>query len=466
MDFKILEKFKPYNFNQYTSEEKENAVKELIANIIEEKGLKEVDVSFGNGFGYYNGNIIVQDFNAPESLNISSYTVLTGILHEMRHKEQDDKGELDKLVYQHFAYSLSPNEVDAHSYAIQTLIQFANFFDDNEFDIYILKLMNADFDKQMHSRNLIKKYGYTDKAPEEYARIHSEYVNNYVCKKNPYDEGISYILGEFPNYATEYKENGILIIRQGRLKICIKNGKAYIDSSAKMDEMSSNEFINNLKAIMQMGLEYMGDKAKINEIHFPPEMIQFGVTKEQYDMLMKTLNVKNGKISFEEFQNIEPQENFTIGTPFVGERYYKKFKSAQQELMAQVEEYEDLLLSQEFEMMEEGEEKLPGFIALCQYKPEYSEEKLRLLFAAQKQGLNTIMYENLTEEQIKEAMLAQLNGLSRNELLQVVQSKDEARKTRLLLQANRGIRSRVHKIELNEDCDILQEQVLDEGPEQ
>ena len=43
MDFKILEKFKPYNFNKYTSEEKENAVKELIANIIEEKGLKDVD---------------------------------------------------------------------------------------------------------------------------------------------------------------------------------------------------------------------------------------------------------------------------------------------------------------------------------------------------------------------------------------------------------------------------------------
>lgn len=340
MDFKILKKFKPNNFKQYTTEEKEAIVRELIANIVEERKLNDVNVSFGDGFGYYNGSIIIQDFNAPEARNISSYTVLTGIIHEMRHKEQDDRGELDSLVYQHFGYSISPNEVDAHSHTARTLIQLSNFFDDNEFDIYVLNLIDNDYDKQMHSRNKIIKHGYTDKTPEEYARIHSEYVENYVCKKNPYDRGENQILGEHSNYyAIEYKEDRILVIGKGFLKICIKNGKAYIDSSVKMRVMNSDEFIDTLKSIIQRGVDYLGDKVKIDEICFPPEMIQFCVKKEQYDNLMRILNVSEGKIAFTDFQELQPQETCVIGTPIEKENEFKDYTSEQQEVMQQVVEY-------------------------------------------------------------------------------------------------------------------------------
>ena len=157
MDLKILEKFRREKFKQLDSKEKEAAVRELIQSIVEENNLTDVNVEAGEGFGYNSktNTIIIQDFEEME--DVSSYEVLTGIIHEMKHKEQADKGALDPLIYQGFAYNISPNEIEAHRHASKTLMQLTSFFNDDQFYIYLLKLIDTDSKNQKESLEKIKR---------------------------------------------------------------------------------------------------------------------------------------------------------------------------------------------------------------------------------------------------------------------------------------------------------------------
>lgn len=456
MDLSILEKFKPENFEKYNSEEKTNAIKALIQSIIVEKNLSDVTFEVGDGFGYNakENTIILPDFNLQEENKVSSYEILTGIIHEMRHKEQADKGKLDPLIYQGFAYYISPNELDAHNYTSKTLMKLSPFFNDDKFDIYLLNLLETDSNNQKSSKEQITRLGYTDKPTEEYARMHSEFVDNYVCKKNPMDKGQTGITPNGKYLMTYFEEDDILNVGVGSTLVYYKDGNLYLNKLVFLKDIDTKDIARDLAEAIKVIDECYEGEHIVKEIKFPPELIELGISKAQYDELVRLWGVKDGSIKVEQLEEITEKQGIQLLRVREQNDYESKYTPEQLEIIELAREKEDEFLAVKAGWMDEEEVK-PGFIVMSQYKPEFSPEKLRLIYAAQINNLNTVMYEKLSEEQIKEVMLAQLNGLTRSDVLEIVNGKEDFKLARLRKQAEKGIKPRVKQIDLTDDFDII-----------
>lgn len=456
MDLSILEKFKPENFEKYNSEEKTNAIKALIQSIIVEKNLSDVTFEVGDGFGYNakENTIILPDFNLQEENKVSSYEILTGIIHEMRHKEQADKGELDPLIYQDFAYYISPNELDAHNYTSKTLMKLSPFFNDDKFDIYLLNLLETDSNNQKKSKEQITRLGYTDKPAEEYARMHSEFVDNYVCKKNPMDKGQTGITPNGKYLITYFEEDDILNVGAGSTLVYYKDGNLYLNQLVFLNDVDTKDIARDLAEAIKVVNECYEGENVVKEIKFPPELIQSGISKAQYDEVVRLWRVNDGSIKVEQLEEITEKQGMQLIRVREQNDYESKYTPEQLEIIELAREKEDEFFAVKVGWMDEEEVK-PGFIVMSQYKPEFSPEKLRLIYAAQINNLNTVTYEKLSEDQIREVMLAQLNGLTRSDVLEIVNGKEDFKLARLRKQAEKGIKPRVKQINLTEEYDIV-----------
>lgn len=172
MKNELLEKFKKNNFSSLTREEKEKLVIQTIREIQREQGLTELDIELNKGkFGFNEmHNVIFMDL--PED----SYTVLTGIIHELRHQYQNEKLKmLSKLRYTRDVYYLDPAEIDAHEYTISEMSKYSDFFNTDDFDIYVLKLNEQFSSKKGQRINRLKSIGYKDDEIAEIAKQIDKY---------------------------------------------------------------------------------------------------------------------------------------------------------------------------------------------------------------------------------------------------------------------------------------------------
>ena len=124
----ILSKFKTECFCKLTVEGKKKLATDFIHAIIKERQLPDVEIRFsGEEFGYDpNGKILYISESSIENNSLNSnFELMTGIIHELRHREQDDN---DHLFYTGMEYALSPREIDAHRFASSELVKLSDFF--------------------------------------------------------------------------------------------------------------------------------------------------------------------------------------------------------------------------------------------------------------------------------------------------------------------------------------------------
>lgn len=433
----LLERFRKNNFDSLTREEKEKLVIETIKAIQHEQELSELDIKFEDEkFGYDRINkAILIDLNEDND----SYTILTGIIHELRHQYQHEKLGMHELPYStKTIYALDPKEVDAHEYAISEMSRYADFFNEDDFDIHVLKLRDQFDSKRKSVINQLKILGYKDEEIETIAKQMDDYgaestlisIKDALSGKDDVpEELVEFDDGLRARYKL-YFNNNMSIMFPG-LHMNIIGNDIYITHMTIGKSLNVKDFtyllqgiIDDLKEFKEIGLDI-----NVENVHFQPVIMGLnGVPKDEYEAFLTKLGCKNKTISVNDLYTLNIDENYTYKrtTPVLpdgmkllfGINYRQEYTEEQLKVLDEVNEFRFDLE----DMMEEGSNDIKAFVACCQYRPEYSAKKMKLILEGQKRGLNTLHYESLDEAQIEQLMSLQLGGAKRKDWIDIVKS--------------------------------------------
>lgn len=159
MTSELLKKFNREAYSELNDEEKKKLIIQAVRSIQNENDLREAEIEFKSGqFGYDSKNKkLIIDLDSQDS-----YVILTGIIHELRHQWKSEKENLTILNTTGLDYILSPHEADAHEYTISEMQKYADFFNKDEFDVYLVKLKEQYLAKRNSAIYGYKRCGYCD----------------------------------------------------------------------------------------------------------------------------------------------------------------------------------------------------------------------------------------------------------------------------------------------------------------
>lgn len=188
--------------------------------------------------------------------------------------------------------------------------------------------------------------------------------------------------------------------------------------------------IESLKEFKENGLDIT-----IENVHFPPVIdgLRY-IPKDEYEAFLADLGCKDKKLTVRDLNSLDCDENYINAQMLDGKKldfgvnYRQQYTEEQLKVLDEVNEFKFDLE----DMMEEDEENnIKAFVAICQFKPEYSPKKMQLILDGQKKGLNTMYYEALNETEIEQLMKLQLEGFERKDYIDIIKSGksiSEARK--------------------------------------
>ena len=447
MKDELLERFRKDNFNSLTREEKEKLVIETIKAIQHEQGLSQLDIKFGGKiFGYdrIHNSILI---DLQEYSDSDSYWILTGIIHEVRHQYQYEKLGMRDMAYSKKVYILDPKEIDAYEYTISEMSKYTDFFNKDDFDIYVLKLKNQFVSRKNHAINNLKRLGYEDEEIETIAKKIDKYdeesalisIEDQESGKDDVPEKSFKFGGGMPAKYKLYFNNNMSIMFPG-LHMNIIGSDIYIKHMNMGNSLNVKDFayllqamIDDLKEVEEIGLDI-----NVENVHFPPVIQGIGgIPKDKYEAFLAGLGCKDKTISVNDLSSLDINENYTYKRTIpifpdgmqmeFGMNYRNEYTEEQLKVLDAVSEFRlDL-----DDMMEEDESNnIKSFVACCQYRPDYSAKKMRLILEGQKRGLNTLHYEELDETQIEQLMALQLDGVERKDWIDIVKSGKSIEKAR------------------------------------
>ena len=157
--------------------------------------------------------------------------------------------------------------------------------------------------------------------------------------------------------------------------------------------------------------------------------------KKEKERLYEILGLQNNSTTLSGLMSMDPERedlkklnisDSMSSTPEInlkkifGIDYQERYSEDQQAFLESMLDYIDEC--DERRLFPDPDEQSEAYFAVESYKPEYSLEKLKLIFSAQQMGLNTMYYDSLSEEQIRILMEAQKKGISREEIKELISS--------------------------------------------
>lgn len=444
----ILKQYKQDNYEKLSTDEKKNLIIQTIRTIQSEKDLEECDIEFQPGLGHLGFDFRTKKIIVDPEIDITSYDMLCALIHELRHQWQLKQEGKQPQAGQGRDYILSPAEKDAYEYSITEMLTYSDFFNDDAFDLNMINLINKYVSKRNNSK---LAYEVCDYDAEEivpkmisYTDLTSIYSVEEKSENDDIDKLIPFCFEKMVRgqniegmYSFNEKTNNLFFYIRNGMDISLINGELYIRTINLCDDIPLE---NVVKIITGVGFRCiksfneMGLNVEIpNIIHFPPALIGMnGMKQKNYSELLKHLNCdEEKKVSIEDIRNFD--KNYIInGTVKLldvttgnkidfGINYLDEYTPEQIEVLDRAIEWNLDLDDLKYEG-ESGKE-VTGFYAGFQYKKDYSPQKLELILEAQEQGLNTLFYDKLNEEQIKHLMELQLAGAKRSEWIDLIQDK-------------------------------------------
>lgn len=160
MNKELLEQFNGETYKKLSNEERKRLILQTINNIQNENALDNIEIEFKKDqFGYdFENNKIIIDLTEE-----NSYKILTGIIHELRHQWQKEKGDMARTpLVSGIDYILSPHENDAHKYTLSKMQEYQEFFNNDEYDLYLLYLKEQYLGKYKNALYTYNRAGYKD----------------------------------------------------------------------------------------------------------------------------------------------------------------------------------------------------------------------------------------------------------------------------------------------------------------
>lgn len=434
MDDTILSQYRPENYEKLSIDEKKNLIIQTIRTIQSQNDLDKTDIKFEPELGYcifdHGSKGIVIDLE----MDFTSYEMLCVLIHEVRHQWQfKQEGKLPQVA-QGRDYILSPAEKDAYEYSITQMLTYSDFFNDDNFDLTMIDLIDEYVSRRNRSKldYEICDYDVEEILPEilSYMELTSIYSLEELGKNPDIEELIPFYFKKISMpglYNFNEKTNNLYFETDYGLKVSLINGKLYISSISdfELDNCSLDEvveFISQgiecIKYFNEMGLNV----EMPNIIHFPPAIVgPCGIKKKTYIDILNRLNCnKDKEVSLEDIRKFD--KNYIIPHEIVDIDFgMDEYTTEQIEILDRAKKWNDDLEESINEC--EPSKKFTGFYAGFQYKKDYSPKKLELILEAQKQGLNTLFYDKLDEEQIKHLMELQLAGAKRSEWIDLIPDK-------------------------------------------
>lgn len=471
----LLEKFKREAYSKLTEEEKKNLIIQTIRSIQSENDLSEVEIEFRDetfGFDSQSKKVII------DLVSDDPYVMLTGIIHELRHQWQIEKGNFNPLNTSGRDYILSPHEMDAHEYAISQMQKYSDFFNEEEFDLYLIDLKEKFLSKKNDAIYDYKRSGYDD--VEKISRKMSLYKEQAALFTTEELQGtekeqmVRFDDGVMGACMINENNHNILLRIPGIVGTVIGND-LYINMITVKEKLSTNDFA----CILQRFIEYLdvfkdiGIDIHCDNIHFPPAIVGMaGLAKDEYDNFLRSLNCRDGMITVENLyaQNFDKDHVLrrTINMwpegkeMTFGINYLQEYTDEQVKVLDMAKKWEldldDLkhpLEDDEEDEIEKPETTVIGFFAAYQYQKEYSPQKLRLILAGQKHGLDTLYYDGLDEKQIEQLMILQLEGFKRKDWIKIIQSGLDIAEARRKLEESRPDITIISELNLDDDCNIV-----------
>lgn len=485
MDIEILKQFKKEKYNSLTESEKIELITKAIKDIQQEQGMPEIEIkSDSNFFGY---SPQTHKIHIDKTQIDEGYTVLTGIIHELRHQWQLEVDDQTQEIGSGSSYILAPQEKDAHEYTIRELMKFQQVINDDEFDIYILSLMSDYIQKRDSSRFMYKSLGYTDIRKVVYES------NKYAYKSLVFnaeeeeenqtnqdkeqlfkiDDTIWMLFKQNRNrnnYSFNYLDDSKAKTRIGSFTCILIGNDLYTDFLLFNKRFTTGQFVdlfNETIEVVSSFADSMGLSLNINNIFFPPVSPGIngiaGFKKEEYEGLLKSLkyngqpytlgDINSKNVDRDHFTNPNSFSFYSKKRALLGSDYESKYSKEQLSIINAMFDY----MSEEYDDEEEdiNEIKPTGFKALFQLNHKYSPRKLELLLAAQKKGLNTFYYTSLNEEQIEQLMIIQLEGFKRKDWIPYLKKDADFTQVRKQLESKNPSIKPIDGFELDDDYNII-----------
>ncbi len=476
MESKLYKKFKREAYNKLNDDEKKDLVIQTIRALQKEKDLSAVDIEFKDGlfaFDFKNKKIII-DLTCDDS-----YDILSGIIHELRHQWQSEKRNLTPLSSSGYDYILSSHEEDAHEYAIEEMQKYQEFFNDDEFDIYLINLKEKYLSKRNDAIYEYQRCGYYN--VEDISKKMSLYKRQSALVSAEDSETIKRPESSIVTFDNGI--NGMIKVNKNTNNIFLQipgmNGTLigtdlYLNVIVVKTELATSDFANAIQLYMECldELKDIGINVQCTQIHFPPAIIGMGgLEKNEYESFLKSLNCKEGTTTVKNIESQNYDKKHVLRQTIdmwpdgkeatFGINYLQEYTEDQIKILDIAKEWQmdldDLKSSSEFseEEIETKESSVIGFFAAHQYKKEYSPIKLKLILAGQKRGLNTFYYENLDEKQIEQLMILQLEGFKRKDWIKFVEDGLDIAEIRGKLEEERKDVAIINGITFDENCNII-----------
>lgn len=480
MNKELLEQFNKETYKRLSNEERKKLILQTINNIQNENALDNIEIEFKKDlFGYdFENNKIIIDLTEK-----NSYKILTGIIHELRHQWQKEKENMPRTpLISGIDYILSPHENDAYKYTLSKMQEYQEFFNNDEYDLYLLYLKEQYLGKYKKALYMYNRAGYKD---IENIREVSRKKCEYFSQAKPYIEGVDDIDkipvtfddGLSATVIKNKKNNNMELIIPG-IAGSIINKDIYIthfslDTSIKTKDFMGvlNRFINYFYELKDIGIDISCER-----IYLPPAILGLkALEKNEYENFLKSLNYDDNGIILENLYSNNYDENHTLKRtipPFpdgkemsYGINYLQEYSKDQITILDKATKWELELDDLKCEMMMEAEENVNkveepkpneiGFYASYQFKKEYSPQKLKYILAGQKYGLNTFYYDDLNEEEIEQLMMMQLEGFERKDWIQILQNKRDITEERKKLEKMQPNITKIDELHIDDDCNII-----------
>ena len=255
MNKELLEQFNKETYKRLSNEERKKLILQTINNIQNENALDNIEIEFKKDlFGYdFENNKIIIDLTEK-----NSYKILTGIIHELRHQWQKENMPRTPLI-SGIDYILSPHENDAHKYTLSKMQEYQEFFNNDEYDLYLLYLKEQYLGKYKKALYMYNRAGY---------KPYIEGVDDIDEIPVTFDDGLS------GTVIKNKKNNNMELIIPG-IAGSIINKDIYIthfslDTSIKTKDFMGvlNRFINYFDELKDIGIEISCER-----IYLPPAIL-------------------------------------------------------------------------------------------------------------------------------------------------------------------------------------------------
>lgn len=445
----ILKQYKPENYDKLSVDEKKNLIIQTIRTIQDENNLDKCDIEFKPGLGHFGFDFKTKKIVIDLEMDITSYDMLCALIHELRHQWQLKKEGKQPQIGQGRNYIISRAEKDAYEYSISQMLKYSEFFNDDAFDLNLIDLINEYISKRNRSKIDYEICGYSgeDILPEmiSYMNLTSVYDENEKNKNDETEQIIPFRLDKSNSkqnieglYSYNDKTGNLLFRIWNGMEVSLINGELYIRTIDLCDDIPLESVVT---LITETGFECIKHFKEIglnvefpSVIHFPPALIgRYGMKKNSYIEMLNHLNCNEKReVSLDDIRNCD--KNYIVkGTVDLlksisgeyidfGINYLEEYTPQQVEVLDKAIEW--MLDLDDLKYDCEPGKKVKGFYAGFQFKKEYSPQKLDLILKAQKQGLNTLFYDKLNEEQIKKIMQLQLAGIKRSDWINLVHDKN------------------------------------------